>query len=197
MRPQVFKLEKTFKTAKYIKDAVALGWGRQILENSSRTMGITAVTVSACQGNVINLRHDQFEDLWLTIADIFWPSRFLRERTRLLLLFAISTFTKTLFMRAIHKFIILHHFNVFTGTLYRRASYSLPSRQVQSEACYSTSYWIAVFAAKHFMFFISPTLLKLEKEEKDLMIGQRRVNVLWYLAHFSSQFVKTTTIDSH
>ena len=35
VRPQVFKLEKTLKIAKNIKDAVLLGWGRQILENSS------------------------------------------------------------------------------------------------------------------------------------------------------------------
>ena len=33
----------------------------------------------------------------------------------------------------------------------------------------------AVFAAKHFIFFISPILLKLEKEENDPMIGRRRV----------------------
>ena len=48
MRPRVFKLEKTLKIGKNIKDAVVLGWGRQILENSSETIGITAVTVSAC-----------------------------------------------------------------------------------------------------------------------------------------------------
>ena len=30
-----FQVGKTFKIAKYIKDAVILGWGRQILENSS------------------------------------------------------------------------------------------------------------------------------------------------------------------
>ena len=40
----------------------------------------------------------------------------------------------------------------------------------------------AVFAAKHFIFFISPILLKLEKEENDPMIGRRRVDVLWHLA---------------
>ena len=56
----------------------------------------------------------------------------------------------------------------------------------------------AVFAAtKHFIYFISPILLKRNKEESDPMIGRRRVNVLWYLAYFSSQCVKTTTIDSH
>ena len=32
---RVFKLEKTLKIGKNIKDAVVLGWGRQILENSS------------------------------------------------------------------------------------------------------------------------------------------------------------------
>ena len=30
-----FQVRKTLKIAKYIKDAVMLGWGRQILENSS------------------------------------------------------------------------------------------------------------------------------------------------------------------
>ena len=35
----------------------------------------------------------------------------------------------------------------------------------------------AVFAAKHFIFFISPILLKLEKEENDPMIRQRRVKL--------------------
>ena len=34
---------------------------------------------------------------------------------------------------------------------------------------------IAAFAAKHFIFFLSPILLKLEKEENHLMIGRRRV----------------------
>ena len=33
--PEFFKLEKTLKIGKNIKDAVVLGWGRQILENSS------------------------------------------------------------------------------------------------------------------------------------------------------------------
>ena len=52
--------KKTLKIAKYLKDAVVLGWDRQILENSSLTIGITAATVSACQANVINLKNDQF-----------------------------------------------------------------------------------------------------------------------------------------
>ena len=33
--PQVFRLEKTLKIGKNIKNAVVLVWGRQILENSS------------------------------------------------------------------------------------------------------------------------------------------------------------------
>ena len=32
---QVFKLEKTLTITKNIKDAIVLGWGRQILENWS------------------------------------------------------------------------------------------------------------------------------------------------------------------
>ena len=35
VRPQVFRLEKNFGKQKNIKDAEVLGWGRQILENSS------------------------------------------------------------------------------------------------------------------------------------------------------------------
>ena len=37
------------KFGKNIKDAVVLGWGRQISEKSRSTIGITAVTVNACQ----------------------------------------------------------------------------------------------------------------------------------------------------
>ena len=52
---------KTLKIGKNIKDAVVLGWGRQILENSSQTIGITAVTVSPLSWtwsiwNTINLK---------------------------------------------------------------------------------------------------------------------------------------------
>ena len=42
-----FQVRKTLKIGKKIKDAVVLGWGRKILENSSETIGIIAVTVSA------------------------------------------------------------------------------------------------------------------------------------------------------
>ena len=37
------------KFGKNIKDAVVLGWGRQISEKSRSTIGITAITVNACQ----------------------------------------------------------------------------------------------------------------------------------------------------
>ena len=62
--------KKTLKIAKYIKDAVVLGWDRQIFENSSLTIGITAATVSACQANVINLKNDQFEDIWNNLRNL-------------------------------------------------------------------------------------------------------------------------------
>ena len=41
--------KKLFQSAKNIKAPVVLLWGRQILENLSLTVGITAVTVNACQ----------------------------------------------------------------------------------------------------------------------------------------------------
>ena len=49
VRPHVFPFGKNFAKRRNIKDAVVLGWGRQILEKSSQTMGITAATVNACQ----------------------------------------------------------------------------------------------------------------------------------------------------
>ena len=137
-------------------------------------------------GTTRSLKHDQFEDLWNNRRNIFWPSRFRCERTRLLqhTLRHFNVFTKSLFRRAIHKLIILRRFNVFTGTLYRRANKSLP-RQVQSED-YLLSSELNAVAAKHFIFFISPILLKLEKEENDPMIGRRKVNVLCYAADLDS-----------
>ena len=41
---------KNFANQQNIKDAVVLGWGRQTSEKG--TMGITAVTVKACQRNM-------------------------------------------------------------------------------------------------------------------------------------------------
>ena len=104
---------------------------------------------------------------------------------------------------------ILRHFNVFTGTFYRRANYSLPiypgkysQRLVILRALTLTptltltltlTFTLGVtLTPKHFIFFISPILLKLEKEENDPMIGRRRV-----MFSVSCQCVKTTTIDSH
>ena len=48
-RPQVFRFGKNFANGQNIKDAVVLGWGRQISENSGLTIAITVVTVIACQ----------------------------------------------------------------------------------------------------------------------------------------------------
>ena len=47
-----FRFGKNFANQQNIKDAVVLGWGRQVLEKWSQTMGITAVTVIACQCNM-------------------------------------------------------------------------------------------------------------------------------------------------
>ena len=49
VRPQVFHFGKNFANRQNIKDAVVLGWSRQISENSGLTIAITAVTVIACQ----------------------------------------------------------------------------------------------------------------------------------------------------
>ena len=45
VRLQVFRFGKNFANRQNIRDAVVLGWGRQIFAKSSQTMGITAVTV--------------------------------------------------------------------------------------------------------------------------------------------------------
>ena len=57
----------------------------------------------------------------------------------------------------------------------------------------------AIFAAKHFVFFVCAILLKLGMEKNDPSTNgrTRRENVFWYLAFFSSQCVKAKTINSH
>ena len=47
--PKFSGWKKTLKIGKNIKDAIVLGWDRQILENSSKTIAIAAVTVIDCQ----------------------------------------------------------------------------------------------------------------------------------------------------
>ena len=53
VRPQVFAFSKNVANRQKIKDA-GLGWGRQIFENWSEILGITASTVNACQRNMKN-----------------------------------------------------------------------------------------------------------------------------------------------
>jgi len=60
LRPQVFRFGKNFANRQNIKDAVVLGWGRQIFEKSSQTMGITSVTVKACQRDMKNDTRGKF-----------------------------------------------------------------------------------------------------------------------------------------
>ena len=60
MRPQVFLFGKNFAKRQNIKDAVVFGWGRQILEKSSQTMGIPAETVNACQRYMENDTRGRF-----------------------------------------------------------------------------------------------------------------------------------------
>ena len=66
MRPQIFCFGKNFANWQNIKDAVVLGWGRQIFAKLSQTMGITAVTVNACQFNMKN-------DTCRKISSSSWP----------------------------------------------------------------------------------------------------------------------------
>ena len=56
MRPQVFPFGKNFAKRQNIKDAVVLGWGRQIFAKSSQTMGIAEATVNACQRYMKNMK---------------------------------------------------------------------------------------------------------------------------------------------
>ena len=60
LRPQVFRFGKNFANRQNIKDAVVLGWGRQIFEKSSQTIGITAVTFNVCQCNMENDTRGKF-----------------------------------------------------------------------------------------------------------------------------------------
>ena len=46
VRPQVFRFGNTFANQQNIKDAVVLGWGRQLLEKSSQIIEIAAVTAN-------------------------------------------------------------------------------------------------------------------------------------------------------
>ena len=52
-RPRFFASSQKFAQRQNIKYAV-LGWGRQIFAKSSQAMGITAVTINACQCNMEN-----------------------------------------------------------------------------------------------------------------------------------------------
>ena len=58
--PQVFPSGKNFVNRQNVKDAVMLGWGRQIFEKLSQTIGITGTTVNACQCNTRNDTHGKF-----------------------------------------------------------------------------------------------------------------------------------------
>lgn len=93
--PKFSKRKKKMKIGKNIKDAVMLGRGRQNLENSSWTIGITAVTVNACQRNVFDLQRNRFEQT-----------------------FALSFLQKGAYI--CKPAIILHNSNVFTWTLFRQ-----------------------------------------------------------------------------
>ena len=78
VRPQVFPFGKNFAKRQNIKDAVVLGWGRQILEKSSQTMGITAATVNACQRYMENDTRGKFNSssryLIMNGVGFFWPN---------------------------------------------------------------------------------------------------------------------------
>ena len=78
MRPQVFPFGKNFAKRQNIKDAIALEWGRQILEKLSQTMGITAATVNACQRYKENDTRGKFNSssrsLIMNGVGFFWPN---------------------------------------------------------------------------------------------------------------------------
>ena len=125
----------------------------------------------------LSAKRDQFEtkSIWnYRGADIFRPLGLLCGRTRLLLL---STFLqRALYRRAIHKFIIIRHFNVFTGTLPHLQASQLQSAQASTVTGLIFSEPDAVFTTKHFIFFISPILLKLGRNEDDPTTNDRLTN---------------------
>ena len=109
------------------------------------------------------VKRDQFEtrSIQNKRGRIFRPSRFRgRTKTRYPSPF-LSFFSKNLYGRGLHTLIIVRHFKVFTGTLYCRRT----SSRLHRQALFSEPN--AFFAAKHFVFFICPILLKLGMEEND------------------------------
>ena len=173
MRPQVFKLEKTLKIAKYIKDAVVLGWGRQILKNSSETIGIKSVTIRACREtwsiwNTINLK------IFETIPEIFWPSRFRSdEQFTSFNDLRLSTFLRELFT--------VEQITVYPGKYSQRLVTIRAKCGLRSQALY-------------FLYLSHPP--ETGKGGKRSYDRTTKSYVLWYLAYFSWE-VQTTTSDSH
>ena len=135
MRPRVFKLGKTLKIGKNIKDAVVLGWGRQILENSKLNNRNQSGNCQRLVMNVIHLKHDQFEINAVEFSD-------LREEASTRLSFAISSFfSKTLYSQGLQSLINLRYFKIFTGTSSIEGEpVEFPSTKVNtSQVCYSPS----------------------------------------------------------
>ena len=133
-----------------------LGWGRQILEKSRWTIGITEVTVSAFQWKVINLKHDQFEINAAEFLDLrafadgwgyYYPSPFQ------------GFFSKTLYRRGLHTRIILRQFKVIKGKLLLQTYHTGKH--------FTGLLFSEPNAFQLFVFFICPILPKLEIEENN------------------------------
>ena len=158
MRPRVFKLEKTLKIGKNIKDAVVLcvgqaDFGKLELNNRNHSGNCQRLVM-----NVIHLKHDQFK---------ITRSNFQTFAKRLLLGYPspFQVFSKTLYRQGLHSLINLRYFKVFTGT---------SSIEGEPVPVYTSKHFTGLlfskpnvlFASKHFpVFFIC--LLKLGMEEKD------------------------------
>ena len=122
---------------------------------------------------MINLKHDQFE------RSLKQSQKF--SDLRAFVVNALGCYYSSPFQRFYENSIQASNSQAYNPSpIQRFYGNSFKASQLQSTHASTVrgllfSELIAVFAAKHFIFFLSPILLKLEKEENDLMIGRRRV----------------------
>ena len=176
MRPQVFKLEKNFENRE-IHQRRRSAWVGQAdfgkLELNNRNHS------GNCQ--CLSGKRDQFEDLW--------------NNRRNFLTFALGVvngrgcYCSSPFQRFYENPIQASNSQAYNPSPFQRFyGNSLQASQLHSTQASTVrgllfSELNAVFAAKHFIFFIFPILLKLKKKENDPMIGRSclRADVSYFL----------------